>query len=61
MSDPAAHAPSSISILLRRHVCGVRSGRGRLGVIKRHGDRLVGAAEVPHIPDGIAAAPSASP
>ena len=26
-------------------------------VIKRHDDRLVGAAQAPHIPDGIAAAP----
>jgi hypothetical protein len=33
---------------------------GLFWVIKRHGGRLVGTAEVPHIPDRIAAVPKTS-
>jgi hypothetical protein len=38
----------------------MRVPTGPQGVIKRHRGCLIGAAEVPQIPDGIAAVPKAS-
>jgi len=40
---------------------GVRGGAGLARVNKSHAGRLVGTAEIPHLLDGIAAAPNASP
>jgi hypothetical protein len=45
-------------ILFRRNA---HLAEGQFGVTKRQGARLVGTAEVPHIPDRIVAAPNTSP
>jgi len=46
---------------LRGMLCDLRVELPQLWVVKRHGDHLVGTAEVPHIPDRLAPAPNTSP